>query len=262
MKKIPIRRLLASKSRIMLRTSKKNSQKHHKSSHSSIKPSHHGGAAPTSFIFTVNELHINDDTQQGGIIPEAQYGRWIPPLYSAGFSRSIGGRVYRWMEGAISNINTDYINASNSYARHTTSSVFYCDQMLPFHVGVCDPTRHNMAELEQPYHRWYPLSFHNNPGISRVDIAGTDYYLPGAGTTWVTPLGLDNYCYANNLGTPTPQGLAGNLGILIALIAFSCEPEHLDQVLTYHRAWDNYRWTDHPYQHGSKHAIGPKSYEY
>jgi hypothetical protein len=127
--------------------------------------------------------------------------------------------------------------------------MFYCDQMLQFQVAVSDPTQHNMVDAEAPYHRWYRLSFHNEGGVSRVDIAGNEYYLYGEGTSWAAQLGLETYCYE---GESASQGLAGNLGILIALIAFSSWPGSLDDVLMCDKAWDRYRWNGHPYQHGSK----------
>ena len=262
MRKVHVGRLLSSKSGVMLCKSKRNLQKPRTGSHSSSsKTSRLTGTTSTSFFFTVNELQINDDTQLGGVVPQALYDHWTPPLYSAGFTRTFRERVYQWTDGVINNAGVNYETVSGTYTRYTTASVFYSDQMLQFRATVSDPTLHNIAEAEPPYHRWYRLSFHNEPGVSRVDIAGRDNFIHGTGATWVAPLGLENYCYPNT-STSANHGLAGNLGILIALIAFSCSPESLDNVLMYHRAWDSYMWRGHPYPSGSTRAIGSKSYEY
>jgi hypothetical protein len=99
-------------------------------------------------------------------------------------------------------------------------------------------------------HRWYRIMFHHDAGISRVDIAGPEVTLAGTGAHWVSPLGLNSYC--PNSDTMASRGLAGDISILITLIAFSCSSGDLQQVLLNNKVWHYNRWKGHNYHHGSK----------
>ena len=204
-----------------------------------------------SFLFAVKELEVNEDAQRGGIPPRAEYGHWMPPIYAAGYFRPDLPRVYRWKNGVISATDADYEAVIPSLASYRTTTVFYCDQLLNFQAAVCDPSMENMATAEEPYHRWYRLTFENEAGVSRVDVAGSELYLPRAGPRWAHQLGLDPYCDSSSDASAL-RGLAGDLAIIIALIAFSCRPGELDQILVHDRAWHHYSWRGHHRHHGSK----------
>lgn len=111
-----------------------------------------------------------------------------------------------------------------------------------------------METAEDPYHRWYRLTFENAEGVSRVDVAGLEIQLPRSGpgwAGWAHQLGLDPYRNSNSDASAL-RGLAGDLAIVIALIAFSCRPGQLDQILVRDRAWHHYAWRGHHCHHGSK----------
>lgn len=246
-------RSLASNSRRLSYTSKQNHRRCI-GVHTAL-PSRHAmvesqSAQPVSFLFAVKDLEINDDTQQGGIEPRADYDHWMPPIYTAGYIYSPQASLYRWRNGEITAADTDYESTFPSLTPYRTATVFYCDQWLHFQVAVIDPSRHNMATAEDHLHRWYRLTFHHDAGISRVDIAGPEVTLSGTAAHWASPLGLDPYC--PNSDTVASRGLAGDISILIALIAFSCSSDDLQQVLLNDEAWHHNNWRGHNYHHGSK----------
>jgi hypothetical protein len=109
-----------------------------------------------------------------------------------------------------------------------------------------------------PDNRWYPLNFRHDRGLSRIDTVGDEQSLASYGGRWVDQLGLAAYNYPDpdpeaEITPPDPpasEGLAGNLSILIALIAFSCRNHDLDTVLLTDRAWRRRQWRGHNRQHG------------
>lgn len=183
-------------------------------------------------------------------MPQAEYGHWTPPVYRAGYIYSNQETLYRWENGVINATDTEYESVFPSLTPYRTATVFYCDQWLQFQAALIDPSRYDMETAEPPFHRWYRLTFHHDAGISRVDIAGLEVTLAGTGAHWITPLGLDSYC--TNASSVASQGLAGDLSILIALIAFSCKSSDLQQVLLIDKAWNHNHWRGHNHRHGSK----------
>lgn len=58
---------------------------------------------PQSFLFVVNGLMLNEDYNDGGVMPRMdEEGRWLPPIYQAGFGRQNRGTIYRWNGGKVS----------------------------------------------------------------------------------------------------------------------------------------------------------------
>jgi hypothetical protein len=157
--------------------------------------------------------------------------------------------MYRWDDGVITATNANYREVSPQLIPYGTRTVFYCDQLLNFRATACDPTLQNMAET--PDNRWHRLMFENGAGFSRVDIGGQDMYLPATGPPWLGQLGLTRYCEAESDLLPL-QSLAGDLAIILALIALSCRQSDLDQILVRERVWHRYRWRGHNHRHGSK----------
>lgn len=259
--------LLANNSRslcISKQTPQKSARRPSASSHP--KSTHHVQPEETqpysSFLFAVKELQINDNTWQGGVAPRAdQYGYWIPPIYAAGLLCSNQARLYKWSNGVINGMSTDYQTMSPYLVHYRTKTVFYCNPWSQFQAAVGDASAMDMATANVPNDRWYPLSFHHDGGISRVDVGGSEQYLAGTGGNWVTPLGLNSY-HRNHPDLPAAEGLAGDLAILIALIAFSCEPRDFDRMLLYDRPWHSYRWIGHHRRPGRKQRGPPLCCEY
>lgn len=173
----------------------------------------------------------------------------MPPIYAAGYFRPHRPDLYRWEDGVISATNANYRDVSPHLTRYRTTTVFYCDQLVNFRATTCDPTSENMAD--DPDNRWYRLMFENSEGFARVDIAGQDRYLPATGPPWLGQLGLTPYCGVESDLTPL-RGLAGDVAIILALIALSCRQSDLGQILVTERAWHRFRWRGHHHRHGSK----------
>jgi hypothetical protein len=107
-------------------------------------------------------------------------------------------------------------------------------------------TRH-MALSSDPDNCWWPLAFRHHGTLSRVEEVGEEQYLAGTGAEFIRDFGLGAY---NNRDAPPSGGLSGNLATLVSLIAFSCEPDQLDNVLIRDRAWRHHRWRGHDRRDG------------
>lgn len=214
--------------------------------------------APTSFLFVVNELVCNENFQQAD-----NFGRWLPPQQPGGYASQVVGRIYRWTDGDVSiaqgyrwENRRAYTPGNAELVIHDYMTTFYCNNFLRFLTAPGDATTRNFATADVPNDRWYTLSFDNNSSpIARLDYTASDGYMEGYGSTgtFVDELGIGPYM--DNEAEPQDpplDGLAGKLAMLIALIAFSCRPGDLHQVLTHDRAWRHRRWAGHPRNHGRK----------
>jgi len=105
----------------------------------------------------------------------------------------------------------------------------------------------NFHHIEQPEGSGRLLSF--------VDIAG-NYNLLAATTNsqWYPQLIPESYCFNVNQPDvpflPASAGLGGRLPFVIAIVAFSCRPENLEQVLVGDNAWLGNTWLRHGYATG------------
>ncbi|KUJ17560.1 uncharacterized protein LY89DRAFT_668872 [Mollisia scopiformis] len=222
---------------------------------------------PPSFLFTINELPVNDEpTQrtiellvpladlelllQGGEPPRVdEYGNWHPPIRSNGFGTQVPSRIYRWADGGRVSAarecqwfnNQWWSQAGNELTEYRASTMFWCNNFTQFLVATGDASRRHMEQSIDPHNRWWPLTFRHESTLSRVEEVGQEGRLAGSGT-WINALGLTSY---RNRHTVPAGGLAGNLAIMIGLIAFSCESTDLDTVLLTDRAWRRGRWHDH-----------------
>jgi hypothetical protein len=214
---------------------------------------------PTSFLFVVNGLPLNEDVDNGGVTPRTDdYGRWLPPLYQAGFGPKSRGTVFRWRNGVITAPTgyqwiDGYAYAPNggvlNYYRSMT--VFYCNPWDQYLVADGDASTRDIATANFPGERWYPVNFRNDGNLSRLDFAGDEQYLAGNGAAFIDQLGLTSY-QSQEQGAPTSGGLAGNLAILIGLVAFSCRSRDLRDILVNDRAWHRNRWNGHSRDSGRK----------
>lgn len=220
-----------------------------------------------SFLFIVNELQVNEDPRNGVIPRVDENGRWIPPVFRAGFYAQTAGRVYRWRDGVVTAADgyqwhSEHINATTQalgangtvYAPNNVpldcykaTTVFYCNPWTQFLTAFGDAGARDMTMSTEPNHRWWPLTFRHDRQISRVDVVGEEY-LAGTGATWVDQL-VPN-AYNNYPPSHQSAGLAGDLPTVISLVAFSCPYDQLDDVLLVDRAWQNHQWIGHTRQTG------------
>jgi len=216
----------------------------------------------TSFLFAVNELHVNEEPGNGGVPPRAtEDGRWIPPVYRGGFypHGQTPQVIYRWSNGGI-NTATGYSwyigngwNPGNSQLEeYRTTATFYCSPFIHFLTANVDPTVTDIEGAPFGTHRWFPLTFRHEGALSRVEESGEEY-LAGTHADWIRELGLSAY---NNYHAPQSDGLAGNIAAIIALVAFTCRSASLDTILLRDNAWRNYRWRGHNHHHGRTNRRG------
>jgi hypothetical protein len=139
---------------------------------------------------------------------------------------------------------------------YKTTTVFWCNPFNQFFTAKEDVSTFDMATVESPYDRWYPLAFEHEGNLSLVRFVADQEYLvstgAGTGPGWIHQLGLDSYrCpYGSYPGAPRARGLGGDLSILIALISFSCSFNNLHHALLEERAWHEYRWRGHSHHNG------------
>jgi hypothetical protein len=206
-----------------------------------------------SFLFRVSDQRLNEDPQQGGIAPatlvDPSNGSWSPPLYANGFGEQTAGTLYRWKDGRVSQATDVPANAGLTPYRAVT--MFYCNPSTQFLVTDGDVRSRDIAGRSPPQDRWYPLEFHHFGTISCLDFAGEHPVLAGNTAGFIERLGLDSYKNREE-HAPRAGGLAGNIAMLIALIAFSCRRQDLDAVLIDERAWRNHVWRGHNRPDGRK----------
>jgi hypothetical protein len=216
-----------------------------------------------SFLFTVNKLTLNEEANDGGVPPRIDtYGRWLPPVYSAGFGPQSPGRIYRWTNDAAVKVAADCHYHDGQWlsknaaplAVYRKATMFYCNPFDQFLISNGDASTRDMATAPFPDNRWYPLTFINEGTLSRVDVAGEGLYLAvsgsATGSLWVHDLGLLSYANQTE-SSSTSGGLGGNLAIIIALVAFSCRTTHFDDILR-DRAWHRHAWLGHSRASGRK----------
>jgi hypothetical protein len=206
---------------------------------------------PTSFLFVINELPINDDPSRGGIQPRSDpMGYWLPPIYSAGFGPQRPGRMYRWSDGTITDVyhrGYQWYNGGgwqNNYGVSTpltyyeTTSLFWCNDFTQFLMLEDDVTTKDMEPVEPPYNYWYPLTFHNTGKVSRIGAPMDDQYLIGNKAWWIERLGLKAYRSLERNIPLVVYGLGGRIATIFALVAFSCRnATELRTILTSHEGW-------------------------
>jgi hypothetical protein len=231
-----------------------------KSERKSSQPSEPSQSPPAwSFLFTVDELKANDDPTQGGVAPRYNdNGRWIPPVEINGFHPPTRGLLYRWTNGNITVATDCQLWEGHWWSggpdRHpleayNTKTIFWCNSFEQFQTANGTANTRDMEESDHPDNRWWPLTFRHDGALSRVEESSQDGGLAGTRREWIGQLGLNAY---NNYGAPRSTGLAGQLPIVIALIAFSCRARDLNRVLITDQAWGGYRWAGHHRPDGSK----------
>jgi hypothetical protein len=206
-----------------------------------------------SFLFSVNRQELNEDPEEGGIPPaqliDPNTLLWSPPVYSAGFGQQSAGTLYRWHDGRVSQAAD--VSSSAGLAPWKSVTMFYCNPFNQFVVTEGDVRTRNFPGSPAHQDRWYPLCFHHLDTVSYLDFAGEFPYLAGNRAGFIRRLGLESYQNQED-NAPRAGGLAGNLAMLIGLIAFSCRTGDLDRVLIDDKAWRHQQWRGHDRRHGRK----------
>jgi len=119
-----------------------------------------------------------------------------------------------------------------------------------------DATTQDMETAAPPDNRWYPLSFHNVNGVSRVMVALDDQYLAGNRAWWIERLGLESYRSLERTRPVEANGLGGRIATILGLVAFSCrDANDLYTILT-SRDWCRRLRVHNRAHHGRRHERG------
>lgn len=225
--------------------------------------------APVSFLFAVNEFTFTYEHNHP--TPRDQWNNILPPATGNGYHSDLQVPVFRYnTDGVITRAEGYYWGRSaagqpggiyrydtfNNLIGQATDlavhSIVSCSESpcLPFLVAEGDPSLSNScahsagchcAELsgENELIRWRLLHFdHNGP----LSLANAGYfghsYVAGRKPSWMPA--LVPKVFENPTGTQVPsQGLAGDVSIVIGLMAFHSPPGNPTQVFEEHRWWQN-----------------------
>jgi hypothetical protein len=207
-----------------------------------------------SFFFQVSELSLNQSYTPGA---DGLLGYWLPPNNREAFVIKYGP-LYYWEDGVVTRYlpagtTPTYIkNTMQDIEEYSTASAFIQQQTgrmlaVPLNVAVSD--------LRLSTHGWMSVGFHhllpdNSPAgsagsasyggihnLSCLDYTADQDRLAAPGSrTWVDELLPAVYDYqtpAPGMPLPVSGGLCGKLSLILALLAFSCQEEMTDRVLSY-----------------------------
>jgi hypothetical protein len=216
------------------------------------------GLHSKSFLFIVKELGINDDEIEGGVPPRVDLGGyWAPPIYAQGLYPPAQAQLYRWTEGGTISAASDCRRYGTAWrsgkmtplTAYKTVTLFWCNPFVQFRTAMGDASTYDIATSAPPFNRWWPLTFRQDGAISRVD-RGKKMLLATEGSAWVTDFELTSHANHNAEKDMGVAGLAGDLAILVGLIAFTCQEKDFDHVLLMDQAWHRYKWRGHARHHG------------
>ncbi|UKZ72701.1 hypothetical protein TrVFT333_000335 [Trichoderma virens FT-333] len=200
--------------------------KHSSSSGASASTSnHHLEYDPRSFLFVINELRVRSDINwhQGD-----EFYNLLPPAQPNEYAGEIPGRVMRYHNGQVTEAlgYRWYRGGFNEPAwppGYVQLAVFSCNPLLPIVVFNGDP----LSAFSLPR---TPLLFFHPPSQPELSQAvhpdspmeqgpGPCKYVAGANPSWMPSLVPTTY--SNPYNTNPSRGLAGELPIVLGLMAFS-----------------------------------------
>ncbi|KAF3077360.1 hypothetical protein CFAM422_000368 [Trichoderma lentiforme] len=206
---------------------------------------------PRSFLFVINELKVTkDDNYNEG----DDWFNHIPRKNSSGYEGETPGRVMRyhngevreargygwyrddfnepaWPAGGVLMYNPDTEDGTPQYvAVYKQLSVFSCGPFLPIVVINGDPLTADPDPLSNDSPSRMPLMFHHpshqrgishavHPESSMQPGPGPRKYVAGANPSWMPS--LVPTIYSNPYNPDPSNGLAGELPIILGLMAFS-----------------------------------------
>ncbi|KIW18721.1 hypothetical protein PV08_03010 [Exophiala spinifera] len=181
------------------------------------------------FLFCVSEVTIHNNPQRAGrSTPNDRY--WVPPADKEEFSKQQPPQWRVWNPGqrqslhGFRHLHRPTTETIRDFRHTRTCSVFWDPERHGYVLVPYDCTR--ISDCETSPFNWRRLSFgqnntHPDRRIALVGYEMTSHNLPFAGPqSWFDQLLSDVY-RGQGAGNGHNCGLAGNLAVLIALIAFS-----------------------------------------
>ena len=187
-------------------------------------------------------------------------GRWIPPVLWRDFTPPavIPDQIWRWKHGDITREdNTQKLHGrpkGNPHI-HGVATVFARIPNLDEFVAFPHDVRRLDVEKAAP-NRWMELGFNHTPVTGHQG----EYYNYVASIpdqhTFITPTQSSwRHLFTPRYNPETAAdresvnaGLTGELPLILALVAFSCESQHLEEVLKGTRLLG--AWNRHEHPHG------------
>lgn len=121
---------------------------------------------------------------------------------------------------------------------YQTCSVFNCWRFLP-----CRFTDVDASTVDDPF--WHNLEFRHdrpNTGITRIIVpGGSQRHVVGRNPSWM-PHVLPEIFATPDPSAPQSTGLGGSFAIIIALLALTTRPRHMDDVFLQGQ-WNRHQWT-------------------
>lgn len=182
---------------------------------------------------------------------------WAPPNRKDAYIRDkAGARLFRWEGGRMRDITATDFGNQQGFSVYSVATIFtqYRDTNHLLAVTF-DAERRDVAE---EYGGWKVLSFDHErqQGTQRtyyssVGVAGDQQQLAAPGSpAWMPQLlpAIYNYDASQSPVQPISAGLIGNLAILLALPAFSAQPQLLSHILISYMLPNH--WVHHGFAHG------------
>ncbi|KAK0728751.1 hypothetical protein B0T26DRAFT_614475, partial [Lasiosphaeria miniovina] len=235
---------------------------------------------PLSFLFVVNEFVANFEPLPGQVAPATdQWGNMVPPVNAASYESEEVGIVFRYCQGLVtpaagyrwyrprmgepgSIARYDAANNFEGYlVAYKTQSVFACSAHLPIVVSngdsslgasfirrgcACDHAYDVESSTNTSYTAWNLLHFSSSPDMAGVSLAMTDGtgapFVPARDPSWIptlVPRVFENT--RDDQGIPRSRGLAGEMPLVIALMAFHGRRNHASDVFS-NQFWHYNQW--------------------
>ncbi|KAL6243478.1 hypothetical protein RBB50_009470 [Rhinocladiella similis] len=185
------------------------------------------------FMFRVSEVTIDNNPHRAPrSTPNDRY--WVPPADRGDF-RKQPSQWYVWNPGKqqssrdFRHIHLPTLEDDRDFRQIKTCSMFWDPERHGYVFVPYDCTE--VSDRETPPFNWRRLSFgqnntHPNRRIALVGHEMTSHNLPFAGPqAWFDQL-LSAVYRGQGSGNGKQCGLAGNLAVLVGLLAFSTHPGH------------------------------------
>jgi hypothetical protein len=177
---------------------------------------------------------------------------WLPPRTTNAFKVLQSGRWFQWSPGSVSAVPQ---NLLNKVQIHSTTSLFWCHDRQAFLQVPYDCTEKNVKEVlgDGVPLDWDVLSFHHKrippgPCISILGYKNEKNELCARGSpAWMPQLLPEKYQCPKKPEHDGSCQLAGELSILLGLVAFSTTPDRMLEVIQNSFRNDPTRtnWTPH-----------------
>jgi hypothetical protein len=203
---------------------------------------------PVPFVYSITSIKPSDAVKPRLSNPPNPL--WLPPDQMNAFTVLERGDWYQWSPGKAQRVPP---NERSTIQLHSTVSLIWCPDRQAFLQVPYDCTERNVAGCNKngiPL-EWEELSFHHKArtGGHCISMLGYQYernqLAARSSETWMPQLLPYRYQCSENPEYPGSCHLAGELSILVGLVAFSTIPKWMNWVIgnCFHNGTS--AWTPH-----------------